>query len=194
MYIYRLFEDNSGNLHLAILNDALVCVWYLTDQQRDLVIEALAELRAGGDPIADGWDGGEKDPDAKYAEICDLEADRDTGVREIDRKELYRLLCDYRCGIVRDSAGYAQPVEPVSYWWNASASDKMPIYRLGGELYCAYGWNGEEWSDSFRVIDRWDVADDKKHELSPIYRYQDEDRDPDEDNDDDFEIVGFYVD
>lgn len=193
MYNYNLFEDNAGCLHLAVLDDAGACVWYLTDPRSSLVLQALAELRAGGDPIADDWEGGEDDPSVQYAAICDMEDARNGGVREIDKETVLDMLFDFRCGIDCDFAGYAQSIEPISYWWNASVSDNMPIYSIGGSLYCAYGWNGESYLKAFRVIDRFTAADKEKHELSPIYRYQDENREPDEDNDDDSDIVGFYV-
>lgn len=74
-YTYNLFEDNAGGLHLAVLDNSGACVYYLTDNHHEIVMDALAELKAGGDPIADGWEGGEPDPESCYNEInnfCDL--------------------------------------------------------------------------------------------------------------------------
>lgn len=108
-------------------------------------------------------------------------------------KQNHDELYDKRCGITRDETGRAVEIEPVDYWWNRGVSEDMAIYKIGGELYCAYGWNGECYTESFRVIDRLTAADEKKHTLRPIYRFQDEGREPDEDNDDDFEIIGFEL-
>lgn len=96
-------------------------------------------------------------------------------------------------GISRDSNGRAAAISPSEYWWNATVSDDMPIYDIGGKLYCAAGWNGEIYLHSFRVLDRFTAADNEEHELLPIYRFQDEEREPGEDNDNDFEIVGFEI-
>lgn len=100
---------------------------------------------------------------------------------------------DHACGIIRDASGRALPIDEVSTWWNANASERMPIYRLGDELICAYGWNGEEYVEAFRVADRFTALDDQKLCLTPIRRFQDEEREPDEENEDDFEYVGFDV-
>lgn len=51
-YTYRMFEDNAGGLHLAILNEDGECVYYLSDFDRGLVLDTLAALKDGGDPIA----------------------------------------------------------------------------------------------------------------------------------------------
>lgn len=77
-YTHELYKDNAGALHLAILNDSGDCVYYLTDLDHALVLEALADFKAGGDPIADGWEGGEADPAACYQEITDF-VDRRNG-------------------------------------------------------------------------------------------------------------------
>lgn len=100
---------------------------------------------------------------------------------------------DLSCGITRDASGRALPIEEVSCWWNANVSERMPIYRIGSELICAYGWDGESYAESFRVADRFTALDEQKLCLTPIRRFQDEERDPDEDNEDDFEFVGFDV-
>lgn len=84
MYNYNLFEDNAGGLHLAVLNDSDACVYYLADNNRELVLDTLAELKAGGDPIADAWEGGEADPAACYAEIVSWVERRNGSARELD--------------------------------------------------------------------------------------------------------------
>lgn len=70
-YTYKLFKDNAGGLHLAVFDVSGACVFYLADNHRALVLDTLADLRAGGDPIADEWEGGEEDPAACYAEIVE---------------------------------------------------------------------------------------------------------------------------
>lgn len=189
-YAHKLFEDNAGNLHLAALDASGTCVYYLADSDRELVLNTLTDLTAGGDPIADGWEGGEDDPAACYAAIVETVDCRNGGARELD---VARIREDRERGIVRDWDGYAQEIEAVDAWWNAQVSDRMPIYRIGGALYCATGWNGESYTESFRVVDRFTAADNETHDLRPIYRFQDEEREPDEDSDEDFEIVGFDV-
>ena len=83
-YTYRMFEDNAGFLHLAIMDEANVCIYYLFDADRDLVMSTLADLKAGGDPIADGWEGSEEDPQACLDEILALVDARNGGEEEID--------------------------------------------------------------------------------------------------------------
>lgn len=100
---------------------------------------------------------------------------------------------DHQHGITRDSSGRAYEVTPVDCWWDAQVSDSMDIYRVGDSLICAAGWNGEAYVQSFRVTDRFTVADSDVLTLRPVYRYEDEERDPDEDAEDDFDVVGFDV-
>ncbi len=83
-YTYRMFEDNAGGLHLAILNEDGECVYYLSDFDRDLVLDTLAALKDGGDPIADSWEGGEEDPAACFHEIVDLVDAGNGGAEELD--------------------------------------------------------------------------------------------------------------
>jgi hypothetical protein len=83
-YAYKCFEDNAGCLHLAVLDDSGACVYYLADQDRALIRETLDALRAGGDPIADGWEGGEPDPAACYVWIVDAVNRRNGGAEEIE--------------------------------------------------------------------------------------------------------------
>lgn len=105
----------------------------------------------------------------------------------------FAAIYDRTHGITRDSSGRAREIESVDCWWNAGLDDRMEIYHIGGELICAYGWNGDSFQDSFRVVDRFTLADNEKLVLSPIYRFEDEEREPDEDTDEDFEIIGFDV-
>lgn len=87
-YTYKLYEDNSGALHLAILDEAKTCIYYLADNDRQLVLDTLAELKTGGDPIADGWEGGEEDPVACYNQINEYVAARNGSARELDAEEV----------------------------------------------------------------------------------------------------------
>lgn len=83
-YTYRMFEDNAGFLHLAVLDEDDACIYYLSDADRELVLGALADLKAGGDPIADGWEGGEEDPEACLARILAWVDARNGSAYEID--------------------------------------------------------------------------------------------------------------
>ena len=83
-YTYRMFEDNAGGLHLAILNEDGECVYYLSDFDRGLVLDTLAALKDGGGPIADSWEGGEEDPAACLREIVDLVDAGNGGAEELD--------------------------------------------------------------------------------------------------------------
>lgn len=83
-YTYRMFEDNAGFLHLAILDENAVCVYYLSDADRSLVLGTLSDLKSGGDPIADSWEGGEEDPKACLAGILAWVDARNGSAYEID--------------------------------------------------------------------------------------------------------------
>nr|DAJ45345.1 MAG TPA: hypothetical protein [Caudoviricetes sp.] len=87
-------------------------------------------------------------------------------------------------------------ITPVDHWANAQPSESMPIYEIDGALYCAYNWNGEEWTRSFRVLNRYDLDEEHPREygLRPIYRYEVEDREFDEDDEAAYDIVGFNID
>lgn len=84
MYTCKMFSDNAGNLHLAIINDRGKCVYYLADQDEELVRNTLSDLKAGGDPIAEDWEGGEDDPQACLRSIEDMVAARNGGAWEIE--------------------------------------------------------------------------------------------------------------
>ena len=65
----QVFQDNGGFFHLAILDGAGKCVYYLADADRGLVKKTYADFLAGQDPILDGWKGGEKHPQRCYESI-----------------------------------------------------------------------------------------------------------------------------
>lgn len=74
MYSYKLYEDNGGFLHLAVLDSCGHCVYYLCDNYKPVVKAARDAIRNGGDPIADDWSGGVADPQGMYfamLALCD---------------------------------------------------------------------------------------------------------------------------
>ena len=86
-YTFKLFEDNAGFHHLAIMDDQGECVYYLADQDEQIVKGTLGDLLAGGDPIAEAWEGGENDPQSCLASIEETVSARNGGAWEIDCKE-----------------------------------------------------------------------------------------------------------
>nr|DAJ88089.1 MAG TPA: hypothetical protein [Caudoviricetes sp.] len=78
-YNYSIYEDNAGRLHLAVMDENGSFIYYLCDADRALVVGTLDALKAGGDPIADGWEGGEPDPTACYEEITNIVDARNGG-------------------------------------------------------------------------------------------------------------------
>lgn len=87
-YTYELYNDNGGFLHLAILDNSGNCIYYLVDNDRDLVLATLADFKAGSDPIADCWEGGEPDPAASYEEITNTVAERNGGAWEYIEEDM----------------------------------------------------------------------------------------------------------
>lgn len=83
-YTYSIYEDNAGRLHLAVMDENDSCIYYLCDADRALVVETLDALKAGGDPIADGWEGGEPDPVTCYEEINNIVDARNGGATMLD--------------------------------------------------------------------------------------------------------------
>lgn len=66
----------------------------------------------------------------------------------------------------------------IGTWWNDSS---IQIVEIDGDLYALNGWNGEKYTDCFRVIDRFTAADDdRKYEIRPIYFWSDFDEDSEE--------------
>lgn len=85
---YELYKDNAGGLHLAVLDSEGTCVYYLTDLHEEIVLDALAALKAGGDPIADSWEGGEAYPAACYREINATVDEHNGGAWELSDEDL----------------------------------------------------------------------------------------------------------
>ena len=96
-------------------------------------------------------------------------------------------------GISRNASGIAAEISPVDSWWNEGI-DPMPIYKIGNELYCCEGWNGETYK-AFRVLDRFtaDESNPSTVTLRPIYRFEDEDREFDEEDETSGEVIGFEI-
>ena len=86
-YTYKMFEDNAGFHHLAIMDDHDECIYYLADQDEQLVKGTLNDLLAGGDPMPAAWEGCEDDPQACLAAIEEIVSARNGGAWEIDCKE-----------------------------------------------------------------------------------------------------------
>lgn len=81
---YELYEDNAGGLHLAILDETGACVYYLADNDQELVRSTLDDFKAGGDPIEDGWEGGEENPQECYDSIRHFVEERNGGAWEVE--------------------------------------------------------------------------------------------------------------
>lgn len=79
-YTYRVFQDNAGFLHLAVLSGE-ECVYYFVDMSFDFILYALDALRGGRDPVAENWENGEDFPDDCYREII-AEVDAHNGGAE----------------------------------------------------------------------------------------------------------------
>jgi len=85
--------------------------------------------------------------------------------------------------------------EWVGNWWN---DRNIQLWRIDGNIYALYGWNGERYLHCWQVAENLiDSVDNKEYEISPIYRYQVEGKEfPDEsaeDFDDLIETVGYTV-
>lgn len=67
------------------------------------------------------------------------------------------------------------PIEPVGVLWNRS---DMDIYSIDGAFYVAGGWNGEKYTNCWRVLDAKGLDLDEKHPgeytLTPIYVFETE--------------------
>ena len=84
---YELYQDNSGRLHLAILDDSGSCVYYLCDADKKFVLDTLADFCAGSDPNDDCWEGGESDPQTCYDEILACVEAHNGGAWELEALE-----------------------------------------------------------------------------------------------------------
>lgn len=64
----------------------------------------------------------------------------------------------------------------VGSWWNDRDID---IVEIDGGRYALNGWNGEKYTDCFKVIDRFtpDPDDDRVYEIAPVYDWSEYDED-----------------
>lgn len=85
---HRIFRDNAGRLHLAVLDQSDACVYYLVDADDNLIRSTLNDLLSGGDPIADGWEGGEDDPQECYKTVIGWLEARNGSAEELDDDEI----------------------------------------------------------------------------------------------------------
>lgn len=58
----------------------------------------------------------------------------------------------------------------VGWWQGVDHRPEIELVRINGGIYALYGWNGEEWTDCWRVSqrDHWKVMEDDI-EIKPIY-------------------------
>lgn len=75
-----------------------------------------------------------------------------------------------------------QNFKNLGTWWN---SDDIQMVEIEGAAYALYGWNGEQYLDSWKCegIDRMD-ASEERYIITPIQT---------EVNEDEFEIIGYQV-
>ena len=54
---YQVIEDNGGGLHLAVF-DGDVCIWFASGYEHspNRLLEDIAALQDGADPVQDGWE------------------------------------------------------------------------------------------------------------------------------------------
>lgn len=65
---YMVIEDNAGGLALAVMDNNGICKYLHTGYEYtpgDLA-ECIAALKNGADPIADGWDGNDENPQETF--------------------------------------------------------------------------------------------------------------------------------
>lgn len=84
---YNLYTDNAGGYHLAALNESGKCVYYLCDNDQQFVLNAWREIKAGGNPIDDCWEGGEENPQKCLEDIESFVAARNGGAELIEEWE-----------------------------------------------------------------------------------------------------------
>lgn len=67
---YSIIEDNGGGLHLVVFsNNRAIYAHTGYEFSRGQLINDLDNLDSGGHPVMDGWEGGEDNPAAFWAEI-----------------------------------------------------------------------------------------------------------------------------
>lgn len=81
--IFEVFEDNAKLYHFAVVRIDGECVYYHICNDIDPLFDAAHALGVGGDPIVDGWEGGEINPDACYQKIIAALGAHDNNIGEI---------------------------------------------------------------------------------------------------------------
>ena len=81
---WAVVEDNGGGLHLYVLDSDDRCVWAYQNIEGvrgagdgPLLLELIAQLAHGADPVRDRWENGAADPQAAWGVL-------DTSYREMD--------------------------------------------------------------------------------------------------------------
>lgn len=70
----------------------------------------------------------------------------------------------------------------VGRWWNDKS---IELVEIDGEVYALYGWNGEEFTKSWKCTgDYYMDASKEEYTVKPIYEEVDEDE---------FEIIDYEV-
>lgn len=154
-YTAETYEDNSGRHHLAVLNTSGICVYYLV-ADKELVEQTAADLRAGGDPVADQWEGGEPDPVAAYQWIRDTVEERSGGAWETeletgDTQPAPALTIEQVAEALAENQSAEFEQESVVYWLHVTESGEIvPNYPLADNDFCykvsydRYGITGQE--------------------------------------------------
>lgn len=63
----------------------------------------------------------------------------------------------------------------IDHWHGATVSEDMPIIEAENKLICLYGWNGESWTESFEVLDKYEEAQPRNiYDARPVYRWEEE--------------------
>lgn len=80
----KRFEMNDGSMCFAVLDASGKCIYFLHDKDEELVDGTVAAYLSGGDPIKDGWEGGEEDPQECYESVLAFVEARNGGTWEVD--------------------------------------------------------------------------------------------------------------
>lgn len=60
----------------------------------------------------------------------------------------------------------------VGTWWN---DHEIPLWRIEGEVYALYGWNGEEYRHCWKVSgESLTEASEEEYIIRPLYNKDDE--------------------
>ena len=150
-YTYKMFEDNAGFHHLAIIDDRDECVYYLADQTEQVVKGTLSDLLMGGDPVSESWHGGEDDPQARLAEIEDAVSAGDAWEVEDKAANLHETLRAHQKWLKGEDGDQADLSEMDLSGIDLSGMDLSMIYlndcdltgaNLRGSSFCGADFRG----------------------------------------------------